>query len=121
MKRILIALLLGIPHNHVEAFVASVEGVGTVVDGHLILNAVEGELTVLDAVAIPADGGSEEALAVVVHILVEGFMSEHDVGIVAVAVGSEEFNDKATEVGDGHLQTIGVLQCVEVYLLTVYF
>lgn len=41
----------GVPHLDIEAFLASVQGVGTVVDGHIVLFAVQCELTFGDTVA----------------------------------------------------------------------
>ena len=113
------AFLYGIPYHHVEALVAAVQRVGTVVHGNSVFHAVESELAFGNAVAIASDGCSEEALALVVDVGVDVIVAEHDVGEVTVTVGSEELDHAATEVGHGHLQTIGVFQGVEVNLLAV--
>ena len=108
--------LLCVPYSGMEAGGAAVQVVGTIVDGQLILLAVEVELALGNAVAVAADEGAEERLGAVDQA-VDVVVALDDVGYVAVAVGHHNRNDGTTIVGDAYLIAGGILEDVETNLL----
>ena len=112
--------LLSIPYAGVEACGTAVQVVGAVVDGQVVLLAVEGELAVADAVALATYEGGEEGLGRA-HAVVNVVVSLNHVGIVAVAVGHHNSYECAAIVGDGHFHTVFVGQEEEVGGFTIDF
>lgn len=75
---------LDVPDPVVEAEGAAVQGVLPVVDGELVLLAVQGETALGDAVAVPPDQGAEVRAAG--DVVVEVVEAQRDVGVAAPAV-----------------------------------
>ncbi len=101
--------LLGIPHSCVETCRATVQMVGAVVDGEVVLFAVNSELAFADAVAITADKCAEEWLGAVQKI-VDAVVSLDYIGVVAVLVGDHNAAYCATVVCDCNFVALLVLQ-----------
>ena len=100
-ERLLINLF-SIPDAGMETSGASVQVVGTIVDGQVILLAVEVELALGDTVAVAADEGTEERLGAV-DDAVNVVVTLDNVGNVAIAVGYHNRNNGTAIVGDAYL------------------
>ena len=110
--------LKGFPNLGIPAFQTTMQGVGTIVDGELILLAVQLELAAADAVAIATDERREIRLGAVDDSF-DGVVSLDDVGIVAVAVGNHNGYEGASVIGDGNFIAQTVFQNVKIGLFAV--
>ena len=115
----LVVHLQGFPHLGVEAFLAAVERVGTIVDRQIVFLAVQLELTLANAVAVASDEGGEIGFRAVYHAL-DGVVTLNHIAHVAVFVGHHDGDQCSAIVGDGHFVTQAVLQDVEIRLFSVY-
>src|SRR5215211_4066779 len=103
----------GLPDPLVEADVAAVQMVGRVVDGQLVVDPVEGEAALVDAVGVAAGDAAEVGVARA-EVALQGREPEGDVGPPALAVGHPQRLD-GPAVGDQlHLHTAGVGEGVAV-------
>ena len=75
----------GFPNNLVEAFEAAMERVWSIIDGQLVLFAVERELAPGDAVAITANQSSEKRI--VFDVVIEMIVAKHNVAHFSMAIG----------------------------------
>ena len=91
----------------------AVEAVAEVVLRELVLLAVQGDLALVDAVRVAADGGAEVRLVVVREIVGDLVEAQDDVLHLALVVRDEDGDDAAAEIGDAHLHAIGVGQGVQ--------
>jgi hypothetical protein len=87
-----------------------VQRVGSVVDGELVLRAVQRELSFRDAIAIPPDQRAEVGTAL--DVIIELVVTEHDVGVLALAIGGGQVRDDAAIGRDLCFHAMGVSQCV---------
>ena len=91
----------------------AVEAVAEVVLRELVLLAVQGDLALVEAVRIPADGGAEVRLVVVREVVGDLVEAQDDVLHLALVVRDEDGDDAAAEVGDAHLHAVGIGQGVQ--------
>lgn len=91
-----------VPDHAVQAVDSAVERLAVVVDRQVVLRAVERETSLGDAVGVGSHDRAEEAFAVIVDVTVDRLVAEHDVFVVARAVGSPERYDAGAVVGDLH-------------------
>ena len=85
--------------------------VGTIIEGELVVLAVERELTLADAVAIASDKGGAIDL-VGFHKSLNAVEALDDVSYLALPVGHHDGTDGAAIVGDCHFVTFTVAQNV---------
>jgi hypothetical protein len=109
---------LSIPNTGMIASGATVEVVRTIVDSQLILLAIEGELTMLDAVAITTDECAQEGFGRCYN-LVDRVVTLHYVAQLAVAVGHHDGEQCTAIVCESYLITQLVGEDVEVRFLTI--
>ena len=83
---------LGLPNQLVESLDAAVQMVRAVVRGQLVFDAVEGELSLGDAIGEAADGRTEAGMAL--EVVGQRIERERDVGQLAVAVGRFDGGDR---------------------------
>ena len=107
--------LIGLPDAVVEGDGATaMQAVGTVVDGELVVLAVNRELAFGDAIAVATDEGSEvAAFCAVLLVVSDVVMSEADIGHVAVLVGDHDADDASSEVREAHFHAFSVGEDVE--------
>ena len=84
----------------------AVEAVAEVVLRELVLHAVQGDLALVDAVRIPADGGAEVRLVVLREVIGDLVEAQDDILHVSVLVRDHDGDDAAAEVGDAHLHAV---------------
>ncbi len=92
---------------------AAVEAVAEIVLRKLVFHAVQGDLALVDAVRIPADGGAEIRLVVLREIVGNLVEAEDDVLHVPLVVRDQDGDDAAAEVGDAHFHAVGIGQGVQ--------
>ena len=107
-----------IPHLGVKAFLSSVQRVGAVVDGKLIADTIDGEVTTSDAVSI-ATANCAEVSFFAVDIFVEAVVSEDDIRIATTA-GDYEGDELSTLVDEVCFGSCLIDQSVELDGFTVY-
>ena len=78
---------------------------------------VELELTVSDTVCITTDRSTE--VAWLCHVVVDVVETEDNVNHVAILVRNHYRNETATEVGNAHLHSVCIGQCIKCSCLTV--
>ena len=107
---------LGLPHTIMKSDVATaVEAVAIVVARQLVLDTIQRELAILDAVAIAADECAEvAALIAIADIVGNGVVAEADVEHVAMAVRHKDTDDASAEIGEAYFHTIVVGEGIEV-------
>ena len=79
------------------------QGVAEIVGRQAVFHAVQGELALVDAVGIAADGGAVVGLIVLGIVVLDLVKSQDHVPLHAVLVRHDERRDAAAVVGDGHL------------------
>ena len=94
------------------------EVVGAVVNGELVFLAIEGKLTVLDAVTVAADKCAEEGLGRC-YYLVDRVVTLYYIALFAVAVGHHDGEQCTAIVGECYLVTQLVGEDVQIGLLSV--
>ena len=96
-----------LPQLGVEAFRTAVEVVGVVVDGQVVLRAVQGEVSLGDAVAVSAHDVAHEGM--VALVAVQGFKAQGDVRHLAVLVRHDDGGDDGAQLDhrDGSADLVG--------------
>lgn len=105
-----------VPYLGVQAFRAAVQGVRSVVDGDVVVPAVDVELAVFDAVGEAADQGAEVGCAP--FVFAQGRISQYDIGFPAVLVRCDQIDDDAA-VGRYVHGVFARLQRVEHHLVAI--
>ena len=82
-------MILALPNHFVETLEAAVQGVGIVIGRQLISDAIQGELPLGNAIAIPANQRAE--IGAVGQITVQIVVAQHDIADMAITVGA--FNE----------------------------
>ena len=108
---------LGPPHDLVESADAAVQVIGAVVRGQPVLDAVQAEPALGDAVGVAADGRAEAGMAP--EVVRERLQREGDVGHPAAAVGDLDRGDRGPVGHDLHPQAAGIDQRVQIDRSTV--
>ena len=91
----------------------AVEAVAEVVLRELVLGTVDGDLALVDAVRIPADGGTEIGGVVLGEVVLDVVEAEDDVLHLAILVRNHDGDDAAAEVGDAHFHSLFIGQGVQ--------
>ena len=94
------------------------KGVRTVVDGQLILFAVQRELSTADTVAVSSDECRQKRLWAVNYIL-DIVVSLNNVGNFSILIGHHDCYNGSTVVGDCNLISESVSQYVQIGFLSV--
>ena len=115
----MVVYLDGVPHLCIEAFLSSVQRIGSVVDSDAGFLAVQLEASSGNAVAVAADEGGEIRFRGADDVL-DVVVSLYDVRQIAVSVGNHDGDDGPAVVGDGNFVAPGVSEYVEVGLPAVY-
>ena len=92
---------------------AAVEAVAEVVLGELVLDAVEGDLSLVDTVRITADRSAEIRLVILREVVGNLVEAEDDILHLTLVVRDEDGNDAAAEVGDTYFHTITISKGVK--------
>ena len=90
--------LCRLPQGMVKSDGTAVQAVSVVIDGQLIHRVVEGEASVVDAVAVASDQRSE--IPVDVDIVVDVVVAEHHVAHHTIFVRHHERHHAASVIGD---------------------
>ena len=114
----LVVHLAGVPYLGVEAFLAAVQTVGAVVDGQLVLLAMQLEPAFADAVAVAAHQRREVGLGALYYVL-DVVVALYHVGVVAVAVGHHDGYDSTAIVGDSHFITLLIFKDVQIRFFAI--
>lgn len=115
----LVVNLLGVPYAGVEAGGAAVKVVGTIVDGEVVVLAVELEGTAADAVTITSHERGEEGLGGS-DAVGNAVVALNDVGHIALTIGYHNGHDATAIIRDGYLAAICISQEEEVNLFSIY-
>src|SRR5690606_35325173 len=107
----------GGPDLPVEALDAAMERIGVVVDGKLVLLAVQCEAAACDAVRIAA--GDTAEVGAQGDVVVEVVEAQRDVGEGAVPVRDRDGLEDTAVGQDGDLYSVGVGESIELNGLTV--
>ena len=92
---------------------ASVQAMAEIILRQLILNAVQRKPSAVDAVGVTPDGSPEIRLVVLREIVRDLVEAKDDILELTVPVRHHHGHDPATKIGDAHLHTRLVGQCVE--------
>ena len=101
--------LVGIPNAGVKTGRSSVQGVGSVVDGELVLFSVQCEFSFGDAVAIASDSSAEEGFRAVDNV-VYAVVSEDNVCIFSIFIRYHDSENGASVISYGDFHSLFIFE-----------
>ena len=110
--------LTGIPYLCIETYLSAVEMVGTIVDGQLIILAIQCELTFADAVS-PSSNQSRKVRFFTAGKLFYTSVSLDDITYIPVFIGNHDSYDSTTIIRHSNLVTFTVLKDVQICFLSI--
>jgi hypothetical protein len=83
----------------------------------LVIHTVKGKTTLIDAVAVATDKGTE--VSFIVQITTDGIKAQYNISIDTVFIGHHDGNNTGAVIGHADFHTVFVGQNVKIVLFTV--